>query len=130
MASRTASSWPTLEAPKLEVSILDRVWALIASESVSELLTTEPLAERVDACELRGRFLWSPPLLVGDDPNPKTIDRLEDREYLLAMGVTEVVGAKAQDGWARSDRARAATARVAAVDRDMIAMDMGFGRED
>ena len=61
----------------------------------------------------------SPPLLVWDDPNPKTMDRLEDREYLLAI-VTEVVGAKEQDGRARSDRARAATARVNAVDRDML----------
>lgn len=52
MASRTVS---TLEAPKLEVSILDRGWILaeVASESVRELLTTEPLAERAGVCELR-----------------------------------------------------------------------------
>ena len=48
------------------------------------------------------------------------MDRLEDREYLFAI-VTEVVGAKAEDGCARSDRARAATTRVVvAVDRDML----------
>ena len=127
MASRTVS---TLEAPKLEVSIFDRGWivAEVASESVRELLTTEPLAERVGVCELRWRFLLSPPLLVWDDPNPKTMDRLEDREYLLAI-VTEVVGAKAEDGCARSDRARAATVRVNAVDRDIFlqcVVDMGF----
>lgn len=120
MASRTVSSPPMLEAPKLDVSILDRGWTLteVASASVRELLTTEPLGERDDACELR-RFLLSPPLLVWGDP--KTMDKLEVREleYLLAME-TDATGTKAQDGHARSDSARAATARVVAVARDMF----------